>query len=125
MAASNKDGMSIVLVRSNVKDMRIYLGEGLFPSFEDDEMVFFENGIEFGDWKENRKVSVDVPMSEVSCMYNCRLTVRLSNIMGRCSRTFLFRKAVPLQILEIQRTTRNCRTIPQNVLPISCKSENI
>jgi hypothetical protein len=99
--------------------MRIYLGEGLFPSFEDDQMVFFEKGIEFGDWKENRKVSVDVPMSEVSCVSNNRLIVRLFNTMGRCSRTSSYRKVVRLQILEIQRTIPNCLTILRNVPPTS------
>ena len=99
--------------------MRIYLGEGLFPSFEDDQMVFFEKGIEFGDWNENRKVSVDVPMSEVSCVYHNRLIVRPFNIMGRCSRTSSFHKMVQLQILEIQRTIPNCLTILRNVPPTS------
>ena len=49
--------------------MRIYLGEGLYPSFENDQLVFFETAIEFGDWKDNRKLSVDVPMSEVLIAY--------------------------------------------------------
>jgi len=95
--------------------MRIYLGEGILPSFENDQIVFFEKGIEFGDWKDNRKVSVDVPMSEVFCASDTSLTVSLFSIMGRCSHTFLFRRAVQLQILEIQCTTRNCLTTLQNV----------
>ena len=45
--------------------MRVYLGEDLFPTFEDDKLVFKETGIELGDWKEHRKASVNVPLSTV------------------------------------------------------------
>jgi hypothetical protein len=45
--------------------MNIYLGENVFPSFQNDLLVFNEKGITLGDWKEDRKVSVDVPLSDV------------------------------------------------------------
>ena len=55
--------------------MRIYLGEEIYPSFEPSNLVFFEKGIELGDWKEDRKVSVDVPISSVSRLEVVRLHV--------------------------------------------------
>jgi hypothetical protein len=45
--------------------MRIYLGENVFPSLNDDKLVFSEEGIEFGDWKDSRKATINVPISEV------------------------------------------------------------
>jgi hypothetical protein len=45
--------------------MRIYLDEDILPTFEDSHLVFWERGIELGDYKESRKVSVDVPLSKV------------------------------------------------------------
>jgi hypothetical protein len=45
--------------------MRIYLGENLRPLFGEDTLVFDEQGIEFGDWNDNRKASIEVPISDV------------------------------------------------------------
>lgn len=46
--------------------MRIYLSENIFPSFTDDKLVFSEKDIEFGNWNDNRKASVNVPISDVA-----------------------------------------------------------
>jgi hypothetical protein len=45
--------------------MRIYLSENVFPSLTNDKLVFWEKGIELGDWKDTRKASINVPMSDV------------------------------------------------------------
>lgn len=50
--------------------MRIYLDENVYPSLQDDKLVFFEKEIELGDWKEGRKKTVDVPMSNVPLDFN-------------------------------------------------------
>lgn len=46
--------------------MRIYLGENSRPLFGVDSLVFEEHGIEFGDWNDNRKASIQVPISDVT-----------------------------------------------------------
>ena len=45
--------------------MRIYLAEVLYPTFNQDNLVLWEQGIELGDWKEDRKKTIEVPISEV------------------------------------------------------------
>ena len=45
--------------------MRIYLGENIRPLFGVDSLVFEEHGIEFGDWHDNRKASIQVLISDV------------------------------------------------------------
>jgi len=48
--------------------MRIYLAEVLYPTFNQDNLVLWEQGIELGDWKEDRKKTIEVPISEVSLL---------------------------------------------------------
>jgi len=69
--------------------MNIYLGESLFPSFTNDLLVFKEKGITLGDWKEDRKVSLEVPISEVRLFLSVSYIFRMSNITAPCLRTFL------------------------------------
>jgi hypothetical protein len=45
--------------------MRIYLAEDRHPTFNQDNLVLWEEGIELGDWKEDRKKTIEVPISEV------------------------------------------------------------
>ena len=45
----------------------------MFPTFEEDKLVFKEKGIELGDWNMNRKASVDVPISKVNPFYLLRV----------------------------------------------------
>ena len=52
--------------------MRIYLSENIFPSFDDDKLVFWEKGIEWGDWKDKRKATIEVPISEVQGRGTCQ-----------------------------------------------------
>ena len=95
--------------------MRIYLGESIFPSFDDDNLVFAENEIEFGDWKDTRKTTVNVPISEVDDYRVVILTDRRSNTTGPYLPTFLFRKQAQLQIVPTQTSTQNSHSIPSRV----------
>src|SRR3982074_2777003 len=95
--------------------MRIYLGENIFPSFEDDKLVFSEREIEFGDWKDTRKTTVNVPISEVDGYRLVILTSRRSNITGPYLLTFLFRKQAQLQIVLTQTSTQNSHSTPSRV----------
>jgi len=45
--------------------MRIYLGENIRPLFGVDSLVFEEHVIQFGDWNDNRKASIQVIISDV------------------------------------------------------------
>lgn len=45
--------------------MRIYLDEGPFATFDENKLVFLQKGLELGDWKDNRKLSLEIPISEV------------------------------------------------------------
>jgi hypothetical protein len=95
--------------------MRIYLGESIFPSFDDDNLVFSENEIEFGDWKDTRKTTVNVPMSEVDDYRVVMLTDRRSKITVPYLPTFFFRKQARLQIALTQTSTQNSHSIPSRV----------
>lgn len=95
--------------------MRIYVGENIFPSFDDDKLVFSENEIEFGDWKDTRKTTVNVPISEVDDSRVVILTARRSNITGPYLHTFFFRKRARLQIVLTQTSIQNSHSIPSRV----------
>jgi hypothetical protein len=100
--------------------MRIYLNEDIFPTFDDENLVFWERGIELGDYQESRKTSVDVPISKV-CRYSIHLLPsRKFKIMERYSHISSFRKAVQLQIPLTQHSILNCPTIQSKVLLLVC-----
>jgi hypothetical protein len=46
--------------------MSIYLAESVLPPFENGNLVFLEQEIVLGDWKHNRKATIDVPLSKVT-----------------------------------------------------------
>jgi hypothetical protein len=46
--------------------------------------VFEEQDIEFGDWNDNRKASIEVPISDVYPEYSLRLNYRTSNTTDLC-----------------------------------------
>jgi Cleft lip and palate transmembrane protein 1 (CLPTM1) len=48
--------------------------------------VFDEHGIVFGDWNDNRKASIEVPISDVCLEKSQRLTCRTSNTTDLCMR---------------------------------------
>ena len=73
--------------------MNIYLGESVFPSFENDQLVFKASEITLGDWKEDRKVSLDVPISDVHTALEESLCSRECNIMDPCLLTSSSQKA--------------------------------
>ena len=92
--------------------MRIYLGENLFPSPDDDKLVFWEQGIHLGDWKDNRKASINVPLSEaIATSYEHFLTARRSNKMVLYLHTFLFQEAVQRRLPPIQTLTQSYHSI--------------
>jgi hypothetical protein len=99
--------------------MRIYLGESAFPSPNDDKLVFWEQGIQLGDWKDNRKASINVPLSEAIATSYAHLTFRRSNIMVLSSHISLFQKAVQHRSVPIQILTQNYHSIQPSVFTSS------
>jgi len=87
----------------------------LFPTFEEDKLVFKETGIELGDWKENRKASVNVPLSTVCTVSGYGLICRLFRITDHCSLISLSLKREQYSILRTRISTQNVPSTQLNV----------
>jgi hypothetical protein len=97
--------------------MRIYLGENIRPLFEEDSLVFEEHGIEFGDWTDTRKASIEVPISEVSFCMNEHGTklCRMCNIMDLCMHISFSPSLVRNIFRRVQHTTPRIQFTKRNV----------
>jgi hypothetical protein len=99
--------------------MRIYLNEDIFPTFDDENLIFWERGIELGDYQESRKTSVDVPISKACSRSTYLLPSRKFKIMVLYSHISSFRKAVQLQILLTRHLILNCPIIQSKVISLA------
>ena len=115
MASWHADGIYSTKACFNEQDLRIYLGEDLFPTFEEDKLVFKETGIELGDWKENRKASVNVPLSAVCTVSGYGLICRLFRITDHCSLISLSLKREQYSTLRTRISTQNVPSTQLNV----------